>query len=180
MSVPPPGTSLLLVDDDAILRERLARALRDRGYPTSTAGTANDAVSVFASERPDLVVLDLRMPDRSGIELLRDLIACDPDLPVVMMSAYGSISTAVDAIRCGALDFVVKPADVDTLLAAFGREAGEPVAEPGDTPSLARTEWEHIQRVLTECGGNISQAARRLGLHRRTLQRKLQKYPPPT
>jgi two-component system response regulator RegA len=173
--IPEVGSRILLVDDDEILRTRLARAFADRGYAVVQAGTAAEAVDRFDGE-VDLAILDLRMPDRSGLEVLRDLRARDPELPVVMLSAYGSIATAVDAVRLGALDFVVKPADADTILAAFGRQIGEAVA--ADTPSLARTEWEHIQRVLQECGGNISEAARRLRLHRRTLQRKLQKYPP--
>jgi two-component system, response regulator RegA len=171
---------ILLVDDDENLRERLARSLRDRGHEVTTAASAQDALIAFERDPPDQVVLDLKMPDRSGLELLRDLRERDPELPVVMLSAYGSIATAVDAVRLGALDFVVKPADADTVLAAFDRPVGEALPEVEGTPTLARTEWEHIQRVLTECGGNISEAARRLRIHRRTLQRKLQKYPPRT
>ena len=175
--IPEVGSRILLVDDDELLRTRLARAFEDRGYAVVQAASAAEAVDRFDAEI-DVAVLDLRMPDRNGLEVLRDLRVRDPELPVVMLSAYGSIATAVDAVRLGALDFVVKPADADTVLAAFGRQIG--AAIEADTPSLARTEWEHIQRVLQECGGNISAAARRLGLHRRTLQRKLQKYPPRT
>jgi two-component system response regulator RegA len=175
---PPPGTTLLLVDDDDTLRERLARALIARGYPTVTARDYDAALAAFDAEPPDLAVLDLKMPGRSGLELLRALKDRDPDVPVIVLSGYGSIPTAVDAVRLGALDFVSKPADVDAILAAFGREVGAAIEDDLAPPSLARTEWEHIQRVLTECGGNISEAARRLRMHRRTLQRKLGKHPP--
>lgn len=180
MTPPPPGTTLLLVDDDELLRERLARAFRDRGYPTSTAADYDQALAVFDEDPTDLAVLDLKLPGRNGLELLAALKERAPDLSVVMLSGYGSLPTAVDAVRLGATDFVAKPADADTVLAAFGREIGEGTDLGYAPPSLARTEWEHIQRVLAECGNNISQAARRLGLHRRTLQRKLHKYPPRT
>jgi two-component system response regulator RegA len=174
------GPTILVIDDDDTLRERLARAFRERGHPTRTAASGREGLDLQEREPSDRVVLDLRMPEESGLEILRALLDRDPGVAVVMLSAYGSIPTAVDAVRLGALDFVVKPADADTVLAAFDRDAGERLAasESQQTPSLARTEWEYIQRVLTECGGNISMAARRLGLHRRTLQRKLQKYPP--
>lgn len=174
----PPGTSFLVVDDDDALRHRLARALSDRGYAVRTAASGAEAMVAFEDEVPDMVILDLRMPDRSGMEVLRDMRGRDPDVPVVILSGYGSIPTAVDAVRLGAVDFVLKPADVDTVLAAFVRHEGEVVARPLETPSLARTEWEQIQRILAETGGNISETARRLGMHRRTLQRKLNKFPP--
>jgi two-component system response regulator RegA len=120
------------------------------------------------------------MPGRSGLELVRSLIDLNDGMEVLVLSGYGSIATAVDAVKRGAAHYVTKPADVDDLLAAFGRpEAPSP---PGDAaapvvPSLARVEWEHIHRVLADCDGNISQAARLLGIHRRSLQRKLAKYP---
>lgn len=174
----PAGSHFLVVDDDEPLRNRLARALSDRGYAVTTAGNAAEAMAVFDADPPDLVILDLRMPDRSGLEVLRDMREVDPELPVVILSAYGSIPTAVDAVRLGAVDFVLKPADLDTVLAAFVRHEGEVLARPLEAPTLARAEWEQIQRVLAETGNNISETARRLGMHRRTLQRKLQKFPP--
>jgi two-component system response regulator RegA len=124
-----------------------------------------------------MAVLDLRMPGGSGLELLRELKRQDPATRVLMLTGYGSIATAVEAVREGAIGYLPKPADADEILAAL---AGANTAkERGiDTPSLARAEWEHIQRVLSDCGGNISEAARRLGIHRRSLQRKLHKYPP--
>ena len=118
------------------------------------------------------------MPGRSGLEVVRDLVALDPHLEVVMLTGYGSIPTAVDAVKLGAVEYLQKPADADMILAAFDRGPLEEASHDYEPPSLARSEWEHIQRVLTDCGNNISKAARKLGLHRRTLQRKLGKYPP--
>ncbi len=176
-ATPAPGATILLVDDDEPLRERLARAFRDRGFPTTTASDAASALAAFDEEPTDLAVLDLRLGGDSGLSLLAELRARAPDLCVVMLSAWGSIPTAVDAVRLGAVDFVAKPATADTILHAFGREIGQP-DEQWQPPSLARTEWEHLHRVLEECAGNVSEAARRLRMHRRTLQRKLRKYPP--
>jgi len=169
--------NVLLVDDDEILRERLAQAIRARGYEVKTAGSAEEALREVAKDSPEMAVLDLKMPGMSGLDLLRELRQHDPATRVLMLTGYGSIATAVQAVREGAVGYLPKPADADEILAALaGKEAGAP--KPGETPSLARAEWEHIQRVLTDCGGNISEAARRLGIHRRSLQRKLHKYPP--
>lgn len=173
--------SILLVDDDETLRERLARALRERGYDVRTAGNADEAMAKVREDSPELAVLDLKMPGRSGIELLKEMRVYDPATEVLILTGYGSIATAVEATKLGAVGYVPKPVDADEILAAFSRMRGErPLAQAGpvETPSLARAEWEHIQRVLSDCGGNISEAARRLGIHRRSLQRKLQKYPP--
>jgi two-component system, response regulator RegA len=171
--------SVLLVDDDATLRERLARALRERGFDVRTAGSADEAMALVKVDSPELAVLDLKMPGRSGLDLLREMREHDPATRVVVLTGYGSIATAVEATKLGAIGYMPKPVDADELLAAFARE-GVSADLPGrfETPSLARAEWEHIQRVLADCGGNISEAARRLGIHRRSLQRKLQKYPP--
>jgi len=173
--------SILLVDDDETLRERLARALRERGYDVRTAGNADDAMKQVHQDSPEMAVLDLKMPGRAGIELLKEIRAHDPATEVLILTGYGSIATAVEATRLGAVGYVPKPVDADEVLSAFARMRGErplAAAAPVETPSLARAEWEHIQRVLSDCGGNISEAARRLGIHRRSLQRKLQKYPP--
>ncbi|HET8725436.1 MAG TPA: response regulator [Anaeromyxobacteraceae bacterium] len=170
--------TLLLVDDDEVYRERLARALRDRGYEVSTASGGEEAIALARREAPELAVVDLRMPGASGIEVLEALRAVDPATRVLMLTGYGSIATAVEATRKGAVGYLSKPADADEVVAALtGRAAGDAGADI-DTPSLARAEWEHIQRVLADCGGNVSETARRLGIHRRSLQRKLQKYPP--
>jgi len=168
--------SILLVDDDEILRERLAQAMRSRGYEVKTASSGEEALKEAARESPEMAVLDLKMPGMSGLEVLRELRRHDPSTRVLMLTGYGSIATAVQAVREGAVGYLPKPADADEILAALAGKEAE--AKPGETPSLARAEWEHIQRVLTDCGGNISEAARRLGIHRRSLQRKLHKYPP--
>jgi two-component system, response regulator RegA len=169
--------SILLVDDDEVLRERLATALRTRGYEVRTAGSSDEALREVAKDSPEMAVLDLKMPGGSGLELLKELRRADPHTRVLMLTGYGSIATAVEAVREGAVGYLPKPADADEILAALAGTHTQKV--PGlETPSLARAEWEHIQRVLTDCGGNISEAARRLGIHRRSLQRKLHKYPP--
>lgn len=175
------STSLLLVDDEQVFRDRLARAFRTRGLDVRTAGNYDEALASAQADSPELAVVDLRMPGRSGLELVRDLKAIDPATKIVVLTGYGSIATAVDAMRLGATHYLSKPADADDILASFLRAEGEPLAAaPSDhrAPSLARAEWEHISRVLSDCGGNISVAARRLAIHRRSLQRKLAKYPP--
>lgn len=167
---------LLLVDDDDRFRERMALALADRGIRVMTASGAASALEIQRSQQPTHAVVDLRMPGANGLELLPSLFGQDAEIEVVVLTGYGSIATAVEAIRLGALDYLTKPVDADTVLASFRRESASPELKP--VQSLARAEWEHIQRVLQECQGNISHAARRLGLHRRTLQRKLQAPPP--
>jgi len=175
-----PRPSLLLVDDDAVYRERLAKAITARGYEVRSAANAEEAVAMAQADSPELAVLDLRMPGASGLELLRDLKAIDPTTRILMLTGYGSIATALEAVRLGAVHYLTKPADVDEILAAFDRD-GSPVESANDlaTPSLARVEWEHIQRVLIDCEGNLSEAARRLGMHRRSLQRKAARKRPP-
>jgi two-component system response regulator RegA len=169
--------SILLVDDDEVLRERLAQAIRARGYEVRTAGSADEAMREATKDSPEMAVLDLRMPGMNGLDLLRELRKQDPATRVLMLTGYGSIATAVQAVREGAVGYLPKPADADEIIAALN--GTQTATEKGvETPSLARAEWEHIQRVLADCGGNISEAARRLGIHRRSLQRKLHKYPP--
>lgn len=172
--------NLLLVDDSAPFRERLARAFRERGFTVRTAANYDEAMSLARDEPPDLAVVDLRMPGPSGLNLVRDLTQLSARTRVLVLSGFGSISTAVDAIHLGAVNFLPKPADAEDILAAFerGTMAPVPTASLAETPSLARAEWEHIHRVLADCGGNVSEAARRLGIHRRSLQRKLRKRAP--
>jgi two-component system, response regulator RegA len=174
--------SVLVVDDDEVFREQMVRAFRNRGYDARGAADAEEAEVSARGESPELAVVDLRMPGRSGLELVRVLKEIDPGTNVVVLTGYGSIATAVEAVRLGATHYLTKPADVDEVLAAFARadavaEGEPPVEMRGQVPSLARVEWEHINRVLADCGGNVSQAARLLGIHRRSLQRKLAKYP---
>lgn len=173
--------SILLVDDTFVLRERLSIAMRQRGFRVESAGDFAEAVAVFTDRPTELAVLDLRMPGKSGLELLRKLLQIKPSTRIIMLSGFGSIPASIDAVRAGAVNFLSKPADADDILSAFmrGEEPSVPdgaVAFPA--PSLARNEWEHIHRVLSDCGGNISEAARRLGIHRRSLQRKLRKRAP--
>ncbi len=176
---------LLLVDDSLVFRERLARALRERGLDVATAASYDEAMAGARKFQPSLAIVDLRMPGQSGLEVLRDLKEALPEIRVLMLTGFGSIATAIDAIRLGATNYLPKPADADDILGAFRRGESEiptpPQSDPEaehDTPSLARAEWEHIHRVLADCGGNISEAARRLGIHRRSLQRKLRKRAP--
>ena len=177
--------SILVVDDDERFRSRLARALSERGLEVRMAADVPEAIALAQAESPELAVVDLRMPGGSGLDLVRELKTIDPTTRVVVLTGYGSIATAVEAMRLGASNYVPKPADADEILAAFEKQAGSEAnaqenaqGDEPPAPSLARAEWEHINRVLMDCDGNISKAARRLGLHRRTLQRKLEKYPP--
>lgn len=176
--------SMLLVDDDETFRERLARALRERGFDVRTAASVDEAVALAEQDSPEYAVIDLRMPGKGGMELLRELNRVDAGTRALILTGYGSIATAVEAVRLGAVNFIPKPADADDVVAAFEKyERGEASDGPVVTssyraPTLARMEWEHIQRVLSDCGGNISESARRLGIHRRSLQRKLQRNAP--
>ena len=169
--------SLLLADDDVAFRAVLGRALANRGFEVRAAATGEEACAAAEEDPPELAVVDLRMPGRSGLEVVRHLRALDAQTRVVVLTGYGSIATAVEAMKLGAVNYLAKPADADQVLAALGVTEPNAPAE-GETPSLARVEWEHIQRVMQDCGGNVSEAARRLGLHRRSLQRKLGRTPP--
>ena len=175
------ATSILLVDDTFVLRERLSTAMEQRGFRVETAGDYEQAIEVFRKRPTELAVLDLRMPGKSGLALLRKLLDIAPDPRIIILSGFGSIPASIDAVRAGAVNFLSKPADADDILSAFMR-GDEPSVPDGavafPAPSLARNEWEHIHRVLSDCGGNISEAARRLGIHRRSLQRKLRKRAP--
>ncbi len=175
------ASSILLVDDTFVLRERLSMAMQQRGFRVETAGSYEEAIEVFRKRPTELAVLDLRMPGKSGLELLRKLLQIEQATRIIILSGFGSIPASIDAVRAGAVNFLSKPADADDILSAFMRGA-EPSVPDGavafPAPSLARNEWEHIHRVLSDCGGNISEAARRLGIHRRSLQRKLRKRAP--
>jgi two-component system, response regulator RegA len=175
--------SLLIVEDDDVLRPRLARAFRERGFEVREAPDVDTALESARSDPPEYALVDLRLGTRSGLEVVRGLAELDPATAIVVLTGYGSIATGLDALRLGAAHYLTKPADVDEVISGFARagadvEVDVSVLDPTiDTPSLARVEWEHINRVLADSGGNISEAARRLGLHRRSLQRKLAKYP---
>ena len=172
------ATRLLIIDDDEFFCQVTARAMMRRGYEVEVARDEAQALSVARSHRPELITLDLKLEQSSGLKLLPELIALLPDTRIVVLTGYSSIATAVEAIKLGAVNYLCKPADADEILNAFNREGGDPAAEISDNPpSVNRLTWEHIQKVLNEHDGNISSTARALGMHRRTLQRKLQKRP---
>lgn len=174
-------TSILLVDDEVFFRERLGRAFEKREYEVFLAENYDQAIEIVNMHRPEMAVVDLRMPGKSGLELIKDIMAILPAMRIVVLTGYGSIATATEAVKLGAVSFLPKPADVDDIISAFSQNTELTIPEPEEdfqAPSLARMEWEHINRVLHDCKGNISAAAKKLGLHRRTLQRKLNKFPP--
>jgi len=166
---------LLLVDDDETFRERLAISLGRRGYEIRPAAHAEQALALAKTFVPDYAVVDLKMPGEGGLELIPRLRALLPQLHLVVLTGYGSIATALEAVRLGAADYLTKPADADQIDRTLqGKKNDVEVS----VPSLDRVEWEHLQRVLADCENNISRAARVLGIDRRSLQRKLAKYPP--
>ncbi len=172
--------TLLVVDDDGPFRTRLVRAFAERGFAATGAADYEEALAAARLESPEYAVVDLRLPGGSGLDLVRELKSLDGATNVLVLTGYGSIATAVQSVRLGATGYLTKPVDADQILSAFepaeGPATGTP---PGAVQPLARVEWEHIQRVLADCDNNISQAARLLGLHRRSLQRKLLKNPVP-
>jgi len=170
--------SLLIVDDDIVFSEVLAEALEHRGYSARIAHDVNQGIALATDEPPEYAVVDLRMPGPSGLELVRVLKELDENTRIVVLTGYASVATAIEAIKLGAIHYLTKPADADEIITAFHKDEGDATIPVRDRPlSVARLEWEHIQKVLNECNDNISQTARRLGMHRRTLQRKLSKRP---
>ena len=173
--------SIILIDDEDHFRERLARAFSNRGYTVFQAAGVDEGLAKIEEQRPDWALVDLKMPGKSGLDLIRAAKEIMPGLKIVVLTGYGSIATATEAVKLGAHYYLPKPADVDDILNAFakgGEPENIPVQDEFEVPSLARAEWEHIQRVLHDCDNNISAAAQKLGIHRRTLQRKLYKYAP--
>lgn len=183
MRAPEPRGGLLLVEDDVVFAGALSRALQRRGFEVACAATATDALQRARELRPRHAVVDLKLGEDSGLALIPALLAELPSMRVLLLTGYASIATAVEAIKRGAHDYLAKPVDADTVVRALlaserERDAAPEVIEAPETMlPLRRLEWEHIQRTLHECHGNISEAARRLGMHRRTLQRKLDKHP---
>jgi two-component system, response regulator RegA len=186
-----PERLVLVVDDDDTYRTSLKRAFERRGFVVHTAASVAEAIEIVGSVTVSFASVDLRMPGVSGLELVRRLKELQPAPVVVVLTGYGSIATALEAVKLGAKDYLTKPADANDLLRAF-EGAAVPAASSGaalagggandgaaprEVPSLARVEWEHLNRVVADCGGNISQAARLLRMQRRSLQRKLAKYP---
>ncbi len=174
------NNTLLIVDDDNIFSSVLSRALSRRGYNIVTAENGEQAVELCLQHQPQQAVVDLKLEAESGLKLISRLTESSPEIKIVILTGYSSISTAVEAIKLGAINYLCKPAGADEILAAFENSAADSATAAAirDTPpSIDRLEWEHIQKVLTENHGNISATARSLGMHRRTLQRKLQKRP---
>ena len=170
--------SILLVDDDDIFTSVMRRGLERRGFEVRSCNNAIEAVAVCAEYRPNHILLDLNMPEVSGLVALPKLMQASPGAKLVVLTGYSSIATAVEATKAGATDYLCKPASIDEVLSAFaGPDSDTEVDIPSDPISVERLEWEHIQKVLNDNGGNISATARALAMHRRTLQRKLQKRP---
>lgn len=170
--------TILVVEDDDAFRVVLVHALEARGYEAVGVPDGAAAIALARRDSPEMAVVDLRLPDRSGLDVVRELKAIDAATAIVVLTGYGSIATALEAVRLGALHYLTKPTDADRILTAFERGlAARPRDLAIETPSLARVEWEHMQRVLTDCDGNVSEAARVLQMHRRSLQRKLARRP---
>jgi len=170
--------SLLILDDDAAFRTRLARSLEQRGFEVTSAASVAEAGEIAAKSPPAYAVLDLRLEDGSGLSVVEALNKSRPDCRVVMLTGYGAIATAVAAVKAGALDYLAKPADPEDIVKALLASPDEKPEPPDNPMSADRIRWEHIQRVYELCGHNVSETARRLNMHRRTLQRILAKRAP--
>ena len=170
--------SLLIVEDDRPFLTRLARAMEGRGYAVTTAETVEEAVAVARAAPPAYAVIDMRLSDGNGLDVVAAIREKREDSRVIILTGYGNIATAVTAVKLGAVDYLAKPADADDVFAALTRTTGEKVAPPENPMSADRVRWEHIQRVYEMCDRNVSETARRLNMHRRTLQRILAKRAP--
>jgi two-component system response regulator RegA len=170
--------SLLVLDDDAPLRTRLGRALESRGFEPTLAATVAEAIAAVKAAPPAFAVLDMRLEDGNGLQVCEAIQTARPDAKVVMLTGYGAIATAVAAIKAGAVDYLAKPADADDVVRALLARADENPLPPDNPMSADRVRWEHIQRVYELCSHNVSETARRLNMHRRTLQRILAKRAP--
>lgn len=172
------GPSLLLVDDDAPLRRSLQRAMERRGFRVYAAEGLEEGLNLAQTIRPEYAVVDLRLEDGSGLDLVKRVRELHPRVRVVILTGYGNIATAVAAVKAGAVDYLAKPADADEVInALLATGAGLP-PPPSNPMSADRVRWEHIQRVFEQCSRNVSETARRLNMHRRTLQRILNKRAP--
>ena len=172
------GASVLIVDDDEAFRSRLGRAMEKRGFEPTLAAGAREAIAAARAAPPDFAVVDLRLDDGDGLEVVNAIRELRDDCRVVMLTGYGNIATAVAAVKAGAIDYLSKPADADDVAKALLAKSGERPEPPENPMSADRVRWEHIQRVYELCGHNVSETARRLGMHRRTLQRILAKRAP--
>ena len=173
-----PDRSLLIVDDDGPFLRRLARAMETRGFAVDTAETVSDGIARSKAAPPKYAVVDLRLADGNGLEVIEAIRQNRDDTQIVVLTGYGNIATAVTAVKLGALDYLAKPADADDVFNALTQRKGERTEVPENPMSADRVRWEHIQRVYEMCERNVSETARRLNMHRRTLQRILAKRAP--
>lgn len=170
--------SILIVDDDEIFCDALSRAMQRKGFITHIATNCESAIKTAHAHNPGYALLDLRIGQESGLNLIKELLERNAEIKIVILTGYASIATAIEAIKLGAIHYLTKPADTEQITTAFSMDNGNPDVTLTEQPmSVERLEWEHIQKVLIENEGNISAAARSLGMHRRTLQRKLNKHP---
>jgi len=176
--LPESERSLLIVDDDAPLCQRLARAMERRGFVVATADGVASGVAAATAHPPAFAVVDLRLGDGSGLDIVTALRSARPGARIVVLTGYGNIATAVAAVKAGAIDYLPKPADADAVERALLAQEDATPEPPEDPMSADRVRWEHIQRVFELCDRNVSETARRLKMHRRTLQRILSKHAP--
>jgi len=176
--LPEAERTLLIVDDDAPLCQRLARAMERRGFIVTTADSVPDGIGKASANPPAFAVVDLRLGGGSGLDVVSALRTVRPGARIVVLTGYGNIATAVAAVKAGALDYLPKPADADAVERALLAREGETPEPPEDPMSADRVRWEHIQRIFELCERNVSETARRLKMHRRTLQRILSKHAP--
>ncbi|MGQ7791182.1 ActR/PrrA/RegA family redox response regulator transcription factor [Faunimonas sp. B44] len=177
---PPPGDdpSLLIVDDDRAFLQRLARAMEKRGFVTDTAASVAEAIAKVEAAPPAFAVVDMRLEDGNGLDVIERIRSRKPEARAVILTGYGNIATAVTAVKLGATDYLSKPADADDIYAALTQSAQDRAEPPENPMSADRVRWEHIQRIYELCDRNVSETARRLNMHRRTLQRILAKRAP--
>ncbi len=174
----PVDRSLLIVEDDKSFLQRLARAMEGRGFTVTTAESVADGLAQLETISPAFAVVDMRLEDGNGLEVISALKRRRPDARAIILTGYGNIATAVNAVKLGAVDYLSKPVDADDVVAALLALDGRKAEPPQNPMSADRVRWEHIQRIYELCGRNVSETARRLNMHRRTLQRILAKRAP--
>ncbi len=174
----PSDRSLLIVEDDKSFLQRLARAMESRGFTVKTAESVAEGLSQLATASPAFAVVDMRLEDGNGLDVISALKQRRPDARAIILTGYGNIATAVNAVKLGAVDYLSKPVDADDVVAALLALEGRKAEPPENPMSADRVRWEHIQRIYELCGRNVSETARRLNMHRRTLQRILAKRAP--
>ena len=174
----PSDRSLLIVEDDKSFLQRLARAMEGRGFTVTTADSVAEGLTQLETASPAFAVVDMRLEDGNGLDVISALKRRRPDARAIILTGYGNIATAVNAVKLGAVDYLSKPVDADDVVAALLALDGRKAEPPENPMSADRVRWEHIQRIYELCGRNVSETARRLNMHRRTLQRILAKRAP--